>query len=90
MSLNVVILGCVALAALLKPLFSFVLSRLPIGNRRPRLNLPYLFSIKKGTKEMDEGDIEDAKKDDYVGFYGKLKEICYIQTNVVSCFGFQS
>lgn len=71
MSLNVVILGCVALAALLKPLFSFVLSRLPIGNRRPRLNLPYLFSIKKGTKEMDEGDIEDAKKDDYVGCYGK-------------------
>ncbi|KAK6747012.1 hypothetical protein RB195_000326 [Necator americanus] len=57
--------GCVALAAILKPLFSFVLSRLPIGNRRPRLNLPYLLSLKQGKKEMDQGDIEDAKKSDY-------------------------
>uniref|UniRef100_A0A7I4YN63 Peptidase A22B domain containing protein n=1 Tax=Haemonchus contortus TaxID=6289 RepID=A0A7I4YN63_HAECO len=57
--------GCVALAALLKPLFSFFLSLLPIGNRRPRLNIPYLLSIKKGNKEMEEGDIEDAKKSDY-------------------------
>ncbi|VDL86185.1 unnamed protein product, partial [Nippostrongylus brasiliensis] len=56
--------GCVALACLLKPIFSFFLSLLPIGNRRPRLNLPYLLSLKKGTKEMDEGDIEDAKKCD--------------------------
>ncbi|KAK6030921.1 signal peptide peptidase [Ostertagia ostertagi] len=59
--------GCVALAALLKPLFSFVLSLLPIGNRRPRLNIPYFLSIKKGTKEMEEGDIEDAKKSDFAG-----------------------
>ncbi|KAK6056032.1 hypothetical protein COOONC_06464 [Cooperia oncophora] len=59
--------GCVALAALLKPLFSFVLSLLPIGNRRPRLNIPYFLSIKQGNKEMEEGDIEDAKKSDFQG-----------------------
>ncbi|VDK46856.1 unnamed protein product [Cylicostephanus goldi] len=58
--------GCVALAAILKPLFSFVLSRLPIGDRRPRLNLPYFLSLKQGNKEMDQGDIEDAKKSDFV------------------------
>ncbi|KAK5968582.1 Signal peptide peptidase [Trichostrongylus colubriformis] len=57
--------GCVALAALLKPAFSYVLSRLPIGNRRPRLNIPYLLSVRKGNKEMEEGDIEDAKKSDF-------------------------
>ncbi|TMS37760.1 hypothetical protein L596_004627 [Steinernema carpocapsae] len=56
--------GCVALAAILKPLFQIVLRRLPIGNRQPRLNIPYLISIKSGKKEMDEGAIEDAKKDD--------------------------
>ncbi|CAI4231888.1 unnamed protein product [Auanema sp. JU1783] len=54
--------GCVALATILKPLFSFVLNLLPIGNRWPKFNTPYFFSIKKGTKEMEEGDIEDAPK----------------------------
>uniref|UniRef100_A0A1I7XHD6 Minor histocompatibility antigen H13 n=1 Tax=Heterorhabditis bacteriophora TaxID=37862 RepID=A0A1I7XHD6_HETBA len=56
-------LGCVALATILKPLFSFVLRLLPIGDRRPRVNIPYLLSVKKGKNEMDEGDIVDAKKD---------------------------
>uniref|UniRef100_F1L680 Intramembrane protease 2 n=2 Tax=Ascaris TaxID=6251 RepID=F1L680_ASCSU len=56
--------GCVALATLLKPIFSFVLRRLPIGERQPRVNYPYLWSLKKGKKEMDEGTIEDASNDD--------------------------
>lgn len=57
--------GCVALGTLMKPLFSFLLKLLPIGNRRPRLNLPYLLSLKKGKNEMEEGDIEEAKKNDF-------------------------
>ncbi|VDM60674.1 unnamed protein product [Angiostrongylus costaricensis] len=58
-------LGCVALAALLKPIFSILLSLLPIGNRRPRLNLPYFLSLRQGVREMDEGDIMDANKKDF-------------------------
>ncbi|KAE9415502.1 hypothetical protein Angca_005178 [Angiostrongylus cantonensis] len=57
--------GCVALAALLKPMFSSFLSLLPIGNRRPRLNLPYFLSLRQGMKEMDEGDIMEANKKDF-------------------------
>uniref|UniRef100_A0A1I7YYX2 Minor histocompatibility antigen H13 n=1 Tax=Steinernema glaseri TaxID=37863 RepID=A0A1I7YYX2_9BILA len=56
--------GCVALAAILKPFFQFFLRRLPIGDRQPRRNVPYLISFKSGKKEMDEGDIEDAHKDE--------------------------
>ncbi|MFH4974682.1 hypothetical protein AB6A40_001391 [Gnathostoma spinigerum] len=56
--------GCVALATLLKPLFSFILRLLPIGDRQPRKNIPYFWSLKKGKKEMEEGDIEDASKED--------------------------
>lgn len=56
--------GCVALAAILKPFFSFILRLLPIGNRWPRRNIPYFLSVVKGNKEMEEGDIEDSKKED--------------------------
>ncbi|KAK0398186.1 hypothetical protein QR680_002462 [Steinernema hermaphroditum] len=56
--------GCVALASILKPFFQVFLRRLPIGDRQPRRNIPYLISFKSGKKEMDEGDIEDAKNDD--------------------------
>ncbi|KJH50065.1 signal peptide peptidase [Dictyocaulus viviparus] len=59
--------GCVALAALLKPIFSYFLFLLPIGNRCPRLNLPYFLSLRKGMKEMEEGDIIEANKKDYAG-----------------------
>lgn len=55
--------GCVSLAAILKPVYQFVLRRLPVGDRWPRRNANYLFSVKKSKKEMEEGDIEDAHKD---------------------------
>ncbi|KAJ1349114.1 hypothetical protein KIN20_004565, partial [Parelaphostrongylus tenuis] len=61
--------GCVALATLLKPIFSRLLSLLPIGNHRPRLNLPYFLSLRQGKKAMDEGDIMDAKKEDFEYLY---------------------
>ncbi|KAK0398188.1 hypothetical protein QR680_002464 [Steinernema hermaphroditum] len=56
--------GCVVLASILKPFFQVFLRRLPIGDRQPRRNIPYLISLKSGKKEMDEGDIEDARNDD--------------------------
>lgn len=56
--------GCVALATILKPIFSFILRNLPIGQRQPKVNYPYLWSLKKGKKEMEEGDIEDAPNKD--------------------------
>ncbi|CAD5219438.1 unnamed protein product [Bursaphelenchus okinawaensis] len=49
--------GCSALAVLFKPVVSFVLRLLPIGDRWPKKNTTYLWSIKKGKKEMEEGDI---------------------------------
>ncbi|CAI5448363.1 unnamed protein product [Caenorhabditis angaria] len=52
--------GLTALATLVKPLISGLLRIIPgLG-----FNAPYLLSLKKGTKEMDEGDIEDASKKD--------------------------
>ncbi|KHN71416.1 Intramembrane protease 2 [Toxocara canis] len=66
--------GCIALATLLKPIFSFFLRRLPIGERQPRLNFPYLWSLKKGKKEMEEGDIEDASNKDTVSYAAYLSE----------------
>jgi hypothetical protein len=56
--------GCTALAVILKPFFSFILSRLPVGNRWPRRNVPYLFMLKRGKKEMPEGELEKAPKKD--------------------------
>lgn len=57
--------GCVALAAILKPVFSFILRKLPIGNYQPRVNYSYLWSLKKSKKEMEEGDIENAPNGDF-------------------------
>lgn len=54
--------GCVALAVILKPVFTFVLSRLPVGDRWPRRNIPYVFSLKRGKKEMKDGELEKAGK----------------------------
>lgn len=65
-------LGCVALAVILKPFFSYVLSSLPIGDRWPRRNVPYLLSLKRGTKdfrEMKELQLEKASKKESVRFY---------------------
>ncbi|PAV91134.1 hypothetical protein WR25_10953 [Diploscapter pachys] len=56
--------GCVALANLLKPVFSKILRLLPIGDHWPRFNAPYFVSWKKGKKEMDSDDVEDAPKKD--------------------------
>ncbi|CAJ0931264.1 unnamed protein product, partial [Mesorhabditis belari] len=56
--------GCVSLAAILKPIYQRILRLLPIGDRWPRKNTSYLLSLKKGKKEMDQGDIEDATKRD--------------------------
>ncbi|CAJ0579455.1 unnamed protein product, partial [Mesorhabditis spiculigera] len=56
--------GCVALAGILKPFYQRFLRILPIGDRWPRRNTPYLISFKKGKKEMDAGDIEEAGKKD--------------------------
>ncbi|KAM3726439.1 Intramembrane protease [Dirofilaria immitis] len=57
--------GCVALAAILKPIFSYVLRKLPIGNHQPKMNYPFLWSLKRGKIEMEEGDIERASNDDF-------------------------
>ncbi|KAF8376350.1 imp-2 [Pristionchus pacificus] len=51
--------GCVALAALLKPFFSFFIRFLPFGFGE---RTPYIIAIKKGKKEMEEGDIEEVKR----------------------------
>ncbi|EJD75442.1 peptidase A22B family protein [Loa loa] len=57
--------GCVALAAILKPIFSYVLRKLPIGNHQPKMNYPYFWSLKRGKIEMEEGDVEEAANDDF-------------------------
>uniref|UniRef100_A0A8R1TTV9 Signal peptide peptidase n=1 Tax=Onchocerca volvulus TaxID=6282 RepID=A0A8R1TTV9_ONCVO len=57
--------GCVALATILKPIFSYVLRKLPIGNHQPKMNYPFLWSLKRGKIEMEEGDIEEASNDDF-------------------------
>lgn len=64
--------GCVALAALLKPIFSFFLRLLPIGDRCPKRNTTYFLSLKKSNSEMEEGDIEDAKAKD-VTYWFKME-----------------
>lgn len=56
--------GCSALAVILEPFFTFILSFLPIGQRFPKKNTQYLLSLKKGKKEMGPGDIVEAKNDD--------------------------
>uniref|UniRef100_A0A914GXH5 Signal peptide peptidase n=1 Tax=Globodera rostochiensis TaxID=31243 RepID=A0A914GXH5_GLORO len=56
--------GCVALATILKPLLSFFLSYLPIGDRWPRRNVPWLLVLKRGKREMKEGHLERAPKKD--------------------------
>lgn len=56
--------GCVALACILKPLFSFLLSYLPIGDRWPRRNIPWVLILKRGKKPMKEGQLEKAGKND--------------------------
>ena len=55
--------GVCCLATLLKPIISFILRLLPVGDRWPRRNISYYLVFKSGKKEMEEGDIEDAKKD---------------------------
>lgn len=57
--------GCTALAVILKPLFSCILSRLPVGNRWPRRNVPYLLTLRQGRKEMREGQLEKAGKREF-------------------------
>ncbi|KAL3120974.1 hypothetical protein niasHT_002602 [Heterodera trifolii] len=56
--------GCIALATILKPFLSFFLSRLPIGDRWPRRNVPWLLVMKRGKREMKEGQLERAAKKD--------------------------
>lgn len=57
--------GCIALAAILKPVFSYVLRELPIGNHQPKINYTYFWSLKRGRAEM-EGSIEGAPNDSFV------------------------
>lgn len=58
------------MANILKPFFSLILSYLPVGDRWPRRNVPYLFSLKQGKKEMAEGQLEKAsKKDSVIKFF---------------------
>lgn len=54
--------GVNAFASLLKPFVTAFLKKMPLVPSFLRFNAPYLFSLKKGNKEMEEGDIEDAKK----------------------------
>lgn len=44
--------GCSALAVIIKPIFTFILNLLPIGNRWPKKNTHYLLSLKKAKKDM--------------------------------------
>jgi hypothetical protein len=44
--------GCAALGHILKPIFTFILKKLPIAaNRQPRLNLPYVLQFTHGKSE---------------------------------------
>lgn len=52
--------GVSAFASLVKPLISAIFKRLPLIG----FNAPYLLSLKKGKKEMEEGDMEEAKNKD--------------------------
>uniref|UniRef100_A0A1I8BDL1 Intramembrane protease 2 n=1 Tax=Meloidogyne hapla TaxID=6305 RepID=A0A1I8BDL1_MELHA len=54
--------GCIALATILKPFFSAFLSRLPIGDRWPRRNVPWVLVLKRGKQPMKEGQVERAGK----------------------------
>jgi hypothetical protein len=58
------------LAVILKPAFGAILSRLPVGDRWPRRNVPYLFTftLRRGKKEMPEGQLEKAGKKETVIF----------------------
>jgi len=56
--------GCSALAVILKPAFSAVLNRLPVGNHWPRRNVQYLLSLKRAKKEVKEGQLDTASKKD--------------------------
>ncbi|VDN03016.1 unnamed protein product [Thelazia callipaeda] len=56
--------GCIALATISKPFFTYLLRKLPIGNREPRMNYSYFWSLKKSKVELEEGDIEEASNDD--------------------------
>jgi hypothetical protein len=54
----------VAIAHLLKPLFSAVLKRLPIADtKQPRLNLPYVLAFTRGKRPLkdNEGTVEATK-----------------------------
>jgi hypothetical protein len=54
------------LATILKPVFSVVLSHLPVGDRWPRRNVPWMFVLKRGKKPMAEGQLEKADKKEVV------------------------
>uniref|UniRef100_A0A1I7UCS9 Signal peptide peptidase n=1 Tax=Caenorhabditis tropicalis TaxID=1561998 RepID=A0A1I7UCS9_9PELO len=56
--------GVSAFASLLKPLVTAILKKLPFIPSFLSFNAPYLFALKKGKKEMDEGDMEEAKNKD--------------------------
>ncbi|KAF1757605.1 hypothetical protein GCK72_014061 [Caenorhabditis remanei] len=56
--------GVNAFASLIKPLITGLFKKLPLVPSCLRFNPPYLFSLKKGKKEMEEGDIEEAKNKD--------------------------
>jgi len=79
--------GCSALAVILKPIFTFVLSFLPIGDRWPRKNSHYLLSLKKAKKDMGPGDIVEAKNDetDYLFYidYDTHYIIAFMWTSIV-------
>lgn len=80
--------GCVALSIILKPLFSFILTHLPVGDRWPRRNIPYLFSLKRGTKSMKDGELEKAskKETEYI-FYAEYDTHLAIAFLVCSAVG---
>lgn len=56
--------GVTALASLLKPIVTGFLKRIPLLPSCFSFNVPYLISLKKGKKEMEEGDMEEAKSKD--------------------------
>ncbi|EGT36255.1 CBN-IMP-2 protein [Caenorhabditis brenneri] len=56
--------GVSAFASLVKPFVTSFFKHAPLVPSFLKYNAPYLFSLKKGKKEMEEGDMEEAKNKD--------------------------
>ncbi|CAB3409914.1 unnamed protein product [Caenorhabditis bovis] len=76
--------GLTALANLVKPFVTCFLKKFPLIPSFFRFNTPYLFSLKKGLKEMEEGDISEASKKD-VDYLFKMEIDCHDIIALIIC-----